>query len=32
MNGMNSTKVNDIKDKMNGHAHAEKYIHANIHT
>ena len=23
MNGMNTTKVNDIKDKMNGHAHAE---------
>ena len=33
MNGMNSTKVNDIKDKVNTHADIHtKYIHTNIHT
>ena len=29
MNGMNSTKVNDIKDKVN--THMQTYIQTNIH-
>ena len=30
MNGMNSAKVNDIKDKVN--THMQTYIHTNKHT